>query len=181
MVDLHVVVAGAAGRQRPWGDGRRWLARRSRRGWDARWVRWSPRAGETAALAAVGLGLALASVAVDAAGRLLVGAAALLFLGLAARDGLLRPRLTADENGVVVRRLGGKATLPWLQLRVAVRTTRRFGVSSRSLELDTTAGPDDTGVLVLLGRRDLGADPEQVAGQLRRLGDLPDPPRRAED
>jgi Bacterial PH domain len=132
-------------------------------------VQWSPRAGETVALAAVGLGLALAAVALDAAGRLLVGIAALLLLGLAARDALLRPRLRADERGVVVRRLGGRDRLPWPQLRVAVRTTRRFGMRSRALELDTAAGPDDAGLLVLLGRRDLGADPEEVAGQLRRL------------
>lgn len=132
-------------------------------------MRWSPRAGETAALGAVGLGLALAAVAVDAAGRLLVGAAALLFLGLAARDALLRPRLTADEDGVVVRRLGGRTRLPWPQLRVAVRETRRLGVASRSLELDTAAGPDDTGLLVVLGRRELGSDPDAVADQLRRL------------
>jgi hypothetical protein len=132
-------------------------------------VQWSPRAGETAALGAVGLGLALAAVAVDAAGRLLVGAAALVLLGLAVRDALLRPRLAADDRGVVVRRLGGAAPLPWPQLRVAVRTTRRFGLTSSALELDTAGGPDDAGVLVLLGRRDLGADPEAVADELRRL------------
>jgi hypothetical protein len=117
----------------------------------------------------VGLGLALATVALDAAGRLLVGAAALLFLGLALRDALLRPRLTADEDGVVVRGLGGRTRLPWPHLRVAVRTTRRLGVTSRSLELDTAAGPDDSGVLVVLGRRELGSDPEAVADRLRRL------------
>jgi hypothetical protein len=167
-VDPDVVVAGAAGRRRPCGDGR-WCPRPFPRNWDAGPVQWSPRTGETAALGAVGLGLALAAVAVDAAGRLLVGAAALLFLALAARDALLRPRLTADELGVVVRRLGGRTRLPWRQLQVAVRTTRRLGLTSRSLELDTAAGPDDAGVLVLLGRRELGADPEEVAGQLRRL------------
>jgi hypothetical protein len=52
---------------------------------------------------------------------------------------------------------------------VAVRTTRRFGLTSSALELDTAGGPDDAGVLVLLGRRDLGADPEAVADELRRL------------
>jgi hypothetical protein len=98
-----------------------------------------------------------------------VGAAAVAFLALAAHDALLRPRLSADDRGVAVRRLGGTAELPWPRLRVGVRTTRRFGVTSRSLELDTAAGVDDPGVLVLLGRRDLGADPEEVAGQLRRL------------
>jgi hypothetical protein len=42
-------------------------------------------------------------------------------------------------------------------------------MSSRLLELDTATGPDDAGVLVLLGRRDLGADPEDVARALRAL------------
>jgi Bacterial PH domain len=132
-------------------------------------VQWSPRIGETAALGAVGLGLALAVLAVDTAGRLLVGAAALLLLALAARDLVLRPRLTAGPDGVAVRRLGGRSQLPWAGLRVQVRSTRRFGVRNRVLELDTAAGPDDDGVLVLLGRRDLGADPEEVARALREL------------
>jgi hypothetical protein len=132
-------------------------------------VQWSPRIGESVALGVVGLGLALALVALDTPGRLLVGAAALLFLGLAARDLLARPRLAAGPAGVVVRRLTGRTELPWRTLRIDVRTTRRFGVSNRFLELDTAAGPDDAGVLVLLGRRDLGADPEEVAGRLRSL------------
>jgi hypothetical protein len=42
-------------------------------------------------------------------------------------------------------------------------------VRGRTLELDTATGPDDDGVLVLLGRRDLGADPEEVARVLRSL------------
>jgi hypothetical protein len=130
-------------------------------------VQWSPRAGETAALGAIGLGLALAVVALDTAGRLLLGAAALLVLGLAARDLLLRPRLSAGPAGVVVRTVGGRTEVAWPDLRIHVRRTRRFGVSNRVLELDTASGPDDTGLLVLLGRRDLGADPEEVARALR--------------
>src|SRR3954463_15632035 len=43
--------------------------------WQPGDVQWSPRPAETAALAAIGLGLALATVLVDSAGRLLVGAA----------------------------------------------------------------------------------------------------------
>jgi hypothetical protein len=35
------------------------------------------------------------------------------------------------------------------------------------LELDTANGPDDEGILVLLGRRDLGTDPDEVARALR--------------
>jgi hypothetical protein len=52
---------------------------------------------------------------------------------------------------------------------VQVRVTRRLGMSSRLLELDTARGPDDAGVLVLLGRRDLGTDPDDVARALREL------------
>jgi hypothetical protein len=52
---------------------------------------------------------------------------------------------------------------------VQVRETRRLGVRGRTLELDTAAGPDDSGTLVVLGRRDLGADPAEVARALRAL------------
>jgi hypothetical protein len=52
---------------------------------------------------------------------------------------------------------------------VKVRETRRLGLRGRTLELDTAAGPDDGGVLVVLGRRDLGADPERVARELQEL------------
>jgi hypothetical protein len=132
-------------------------------------VQWSPRPAETIALAAIGLALALAVVLVDPLGRLLVGAAALLVLGLAARDVLLRPRLSAGADGVVVRTLAGRRLLPWHGLQVHVRATQRWGVRGRTLELDTAGGPDDDGVLVVLGRRDLGADPEDVAHTLRTL------------
>ena len=132
-------------------------------------MQWSPRAGETAALVAVALGLALALVVLDAPGRVLVGAGALLLLGLALRDLVVRPRLTAGPGGVDVRTWTRRRHLPWSGLRVRVRESRRLGVRSRTLELDTAAGPDDDGVLVVLGRRDLGADPEQVARELRAL------------
>ena len=132
-------------------------------------MQWSPRAGETAALVAVALGLALALVVLDAPGRVLVGAGALLLLALAARDLVARPRLTAGPDGIDVRMWTRRRHLPWSGLRVRVRESRRLGMRSRTLELDTAAGPDDDGVLVVLGRRDLGADPEQVARELRAL------------
>ena len=138
--------------------------------WQAGAVQWSPRAGETAALAVLGLGLALAVVFLDAAGRVLVGAGAALLLLIAARDVLTRPRLTAGPDGVDVRRLTGGTHLPWARLGVHVREIRRLGVRGRTLELDTASGPeDDDGVLIVLGRRDLGADPVEVARALRAL------------
>jgi hypothetical protein len=132
-------------------------------------VQWSPRTGETAALAVVGAGLALSLVFLDAAGRVLVGTGAVLLLGLAARDLLARPRLFAGPDGVDVRTLTGRRHLPWPGLRVRVRETRRLGFRGRTLELDTARGTDDPGVLVVLARRDLGADPEKVARALREL------------
>ena len=132
-------------------------------------MQWSPRPGETAALVVVALGLGLALVVLDAPGRVLVGAGALLLLVLAARDVLGRPRLTAGPDGVDVRTWARGRHLPWPGLRVAVRESRRLGVRSRTLELDTAAGPEDDGVLVVLGRRDLGADPDDVAQALRSL------------
>jgi hypothetical protein len=81
----------------------------------------------------------------------------------------VRPRLSAGPDGVDVRTVTGRRHLSWAGLRVRVRVHRRLGLRSRTLELDTAAGPDDDGVLVILGRRDLGADPEEVARRLRAL------------
>jgi hypothetical protein len=120
-------------------------------------------------MVAVALGLGLALFVLDAPGRLLVGAGAVLLLVLGVRDILARPRLTAGLAGVEVRSWTGRRHLPWAGLRVEVRENRRLGMRSRTLELDTAAGPHDDGILVVLGRRDLGADPAEVARALRGL------------
>jgi hypothetical protein len=130
-------------------------------------VQWSPRVAETVATAVAGVGLALATLAVDPVGQVLVGGAALLLLGLAARDALVRPRLRADATGVTTRALTGGTTIPWALLQVQVRTRRRWGVQSTTLELEDRA---DDAVLVVLGRRELGADPAVVAEALHTAG-----------
>jgi Bacterial PH domain len=130
-------------------------------------VQWAPRTSEVVATAAAGLGLALAVLLVDPLGRPLVGAAALLLLGLAVRDAVLRPRLCAGPEGVTVRALSGPTTIPWPQVRVRVRTHRRWGLRARTLELENRA---DDAVLVVLGRRELGADPQTVAEALHGAG-----------
>ena len=117
--------------------------------------------------AVAGTGLALAVLLVDPVGRALVGGAALLLLGLAVRDAVLRPRLLAGTDGVTVRGLGGPTTIPWPDVRVQVRTQRRWGLRSRTLELEDRT---DDAVLVVLGRRELGADPEAVADALYAAG-----------
>jgi hypothetical protein len=136
-------------------------------------VEWSARPGTGVALALGGALLGAGALFLEPVGRVLVGGAALLLLALAARSALIRPRLSAGPAGVVVRTLTGSRELPWRGLRVTTRAGRRLGLRSRLLELDTAAGPDDAGVLVLLGRWELGRDPDEVA---RALADL-DPTR----
>ncbi|WP_324275159.1 PH domain-containing protein [Blastococcus brunescens] len=131
---------------------------------------WSPPARDTAASAFLGVLLAVGvPFVVDAPGRILAVAGAVLLLAMTARDLLTRPRLAAGPDGVVVRRLTGRTVLPWPGLRVRVRETRRFGLRGRTLELDTATGPEGDGTLVVLARRDLGADPEAVARALWKL------------
>lgn len=129
-------------------------------------MEWSARPGIPLAAAAAGLVLGAVAVLLEPVGRVLLGAAAILLLVLAVRSAVLRPRLAAGPGGVVVRTLTGVLRLPWPALRVQVRETRRWGLRSRLLELDTAAGPDDAGDLVLLGAWELGSDPEDVARAL---------------
>jgi Bacterial PH domain len=133
-------------------------------------VTWSTRTAETVLSVVMGL-LFAAGVAVvaDAPGRVLLALGSALFLAQAARDLLQRPRLAAGPDGVRVRRLASGVHLPWGPLRIDVRETRRLGLRTPTLELDTASGPDDDGVLVVLGRRELGAAPAAVARQLREL------------
>ena len=139
-------------------------------------MQWSPSTVLPAGLSAAGLVLGAGAAALDDAGRVLVGAAALLLLVLAGRDLVLRPRLAVTGDGVEVRTLTGRRVLPWGLLRVRVRAGRRWGTTVRTLELDTADGPDDDGVLLVLGRRDLGAPVEEVARRLREAD--PAEPRR---
>ncbi len=126
-------------------------------------LRWSTRVEETVGAAGIALALGLAVLLVDPVGRLLVGGAALLLAGLAVRDRVLAPRLRAEDHGVVVTSLGRTRTVGWPDLRARVRSGRRLGLRTTTLELEDAR--DDT-VLVVLGRRDLGAHPVDVAAAL---------------
>ncbi|QNG36881.1 PH domain-containing protein [Geodermatophilaceae bacterium NBWT11] len=129
-------------------------------------MQWSTRLGETVGAVVVAAVLGAAALVVDPVGAVLVGGAALLLLAVAVRDVVRAPRLSADEAGVVVRTTAGTTTVPWARLRTRVRTTRRLGLRTTTLELEDTA--EDT-VLLVLGRRDLGTDPERVGAELLRL------------
>ncbi len=114
-------------------------------------------------MAVVGLSLLGIAVGLDAAGRLLVGVAGLFLLGLALSDVVVRPRLAADADGLTVRTLSRRMGGPWAAVTVRLRAGRRLGTAVHTLEIDI--GDD----LVVLGRRELGAGPADVAERLTQL------------
>jgi hypothetical protein len=123
--------------------------------------------------------LAWTILADDPRGRILTAIAAAGLLLFALFGTVARPRLSADPDGIEIRRLGGRQRWPWGAVRISVSSTRRFGRTVSLLELDTgndaaDEDEDDVGGLVVLGWLDLGTEPEQVAAVLRayRTGPL---------
>ncbi|MEQ3551303.1 PH domain-containing protein [Pseudonocardia nematodicida] len=119
--------------------------------------------------AAAGWLVALVLTGADPAGRLIAGVAA-AGLGLAAASGTrARPRLAAGPDGLTVRRLTWTRQVPWSRVDdVRVLRTRRLGREQALLELDLRDA-DGTERLVVLGRPELGADPDDVADALAGL------------
>lgn len=123
-------------------------------------ARWAPRPAETALAGVGGLVLGGLGFTVDPTGRWLVWAAGLMLLGIAAMDALVRPRLQADAAGITVRSVTGRTSAPWAEVEMDLRRHQRYGRSVATLELDL----DET--LIVLGRRELGTDPEDVLHRL---------------
>jgi hypothetical protein len=127
------------------------------------------------AIAAIGLG-AWAVGADDPPGRVLTGVAALALAVAAVIGAVARPRLRADETGLVLRGVTGARRWPWERVD-AVRTMRmrRMGLPASYLEVearDSTDGagpdgPEPDSRLLVLGRLELGADPVEVADALQ--------------
>lgn len=135
---------------------------------------WSTPAGAVVALWAVAVAAAgwlvgLVLTGADPAGRLIAGVAA-LGLALAAASGTrARPRLEAGPDGLTVRRLTWSRHAPWSRVDgVRILRARRFGRESVLLELDLR-DVDGGERLVVLGRPELGEDPEEVAEALLML------------
>jgi Bacterial PH domain len=125
---------------------------------------WSPLPKLVAAGWLFGVVAAVCAVLIqDRAGRVLLAVAAVVLFLFAAYGTFGRPRLSADLEGVTVRSMTGRRRWAWDQLDVRVTRTRRLGREISTLELD--AGDD----LVVLGRIELGAEPEDVADALHDL------------
>lgn len=122
----------------------------------------------------VGLAWGLAAVSLlatiltsETTGRLLLGLATLLLLGLGAYGTVVRPRLVVDDTGLTVRTLSGAHHLPWHEVKVRLVHTRRLGRETATLELDWHRGDDEQ--LFVLTQLDLGTDPRDVADVLHAL------------
>lgn len=98
----------------------------------------------------------------------LIAAVAAAGLGTAAASGTTaRPRLAAGPDGLVVRRLSWTLEVPWERVeRVRVLRQRRLGRESSLLELELRDA-DGAERLVVLGRLELGEDPDEVAEALQ--------------
>lgn len=135
---------------------------------------WSPAAGLVGLLwfgatAATVWCVLLFTSGSDPAGRLIAGCAALGLLGAAVFGTRARPRLRADPDGLTVGGLLRARHHPWpLVQDVRVLRMRRWGRESALLEVDTVTA-DGGERLLVFGRLDLNADPEDVASALRAL------------
>jgi hypothetical protein len=110
---------------------------------------------------------AWAALTDDPPGRVLVGVVAILLALAGLFTTVARPRLAADREGLAVRSLTGTRRWTWAEVNVRLVRTRRLGREVATLEVDAeNAEPPD---LVVLGRFDLGADPEDVVDELLTL------------
>lgn len=129
---------------------------------------WAPKA-ELAALAWVLAVLAAgwAWFADDPPGRVLLGLVALMLAFAGLFGAVVRPRLSADADGVTVRGLTSARRYSWAEVNVRLVRTRRLGREVATVELDAehAEAPD----LVVLGKLDLGADPEDVVDALLKM------------
>lgn len=106
----------------------------------------------------------LALLTTDTPGRVLLALAAAGLGVVAVLGAVLRPRLTVDQGGLVVRGVRGSQRLDWPYVAtLEVVATQRLGREVRCLEI-TPVGDDHT--LLLLTRTDLGADPRDVLDRL---------------
>ena len=103
----------------------------------------------------------------DPPGRVLLGTVTVVAALLSLFATVARPRLAADHGGVTVRGLTGSRHWTWAEVNVRLTRTRRLGRDVSAVEVD--ADNAEVPALVILGRLDLGADPEDVVAALLEL------------
>jgi len=129
---------------------------------------WAPKAELTAlAWVLAVLAAAWAFFADDPPGRVLLGLVALMLAFAGLFGAVVRPRLAADADGVTVRGLASAHRYSWAEVNVRLVRTRRLGREVATVELD--AEHAEVPGLVVLGKLDLGADPEDVVDALLAL------------
>lgn len=110
----------------------------------------------------VALGLAL--ITDDAPGRLLALLTAAVLAAYVLCDLYFSPRLEATPQALTIRSPLARAVLPWDEVdHVRADTSARWGLRSTTLEIDAGA------TLVVLSRRSLGAEPQDVADAVLAL------------
>jgi len=135
---------------------------------------WSPAPGLVGcawigAVAAAAWFVAGWAAATDPVGLLMAGVAAVGLITLAVFGTRARPRLRVDADGLTVGGVFGSRHHPWPFVQdVRVLQVRRLGRRTSMLEVDTVSATGDERLLVF-GRLDLAADPEDVAPQIRAL------------
>lgn len=125
---------------------------------------WAPR---PALVAVGGLGtlvaLAGAFLYDDNLGRVLFGVAAVVLAALSVHGLFVRPRLAADASGVRIRTVHGVQQFGWPDAHTLLRSSKRLGRDSKTLEIST----DEQ--LFVFGWVELGADPHDVLDELHAL------------
>jgi hypothetical protein len=129
---------------------------------------WSPRVEIVVLAWALAAAAAVSALFTDdPPGRVLLWTVTVV-LGMAGLfTTVARPRLAADHDGVTVRGLTGARHWTWAEVNVRLVRTRRLGRDASTLEVD--ADNAEPPALVVLGRLDLGADPEDVVDELLEL------------
>ncbi len=128
---------------------------------------WAPRQNVVVVAWVITLLLLIGAVWVaidgDVGGTVLIGLATIATGALALFATLLRPRLAAGPGGILVRTVSGPRRFSWTDARFHLRTTRRLGRDSTTLEVESGEH------LLVFGRIDLGEDPRDVLDVLTTL------------
>lgn len=90
------------------------------------------------------------------AGALLFGITAGVLALLSLHGTVVRPRLSANDQGIHLREVTGSRQLSWSEIRVQLRMTRRLARDVTTLEIEHN---DE---IFVYGWLDLGQDPQDV-------------------